>query len=99
MTSISEKIIEDIIRQVQRQFKGSISKLKEKSTKKNKENTIKADHYNPLFSSLHSFLTSLNVSENSIFQLAEIINQLDENQTLSLPDKINTFITQLEEIK
>src|SRR4051794_29529832 len=107
MTSISEKIIEDIIRQVQRQFKGSISKLKEKFTKQNIEEStlklgkeeLKDKHCNPGFSSLCSFLTSLNVSENSIFQLAEIINKLDENQNLSLQDKVNTFISQLEEIK
>ena len=54
------------------------------------------------FPSLQSFLVSCRISENSIFQLAEIVKKIEEN---SLPDssltreKVNEFISQLEGIK
>ncbi|RHZ36595.1 UvrD-helicase domain-containing protein [endosymbiont GvMRE of Glomus versiforme] len=54
------------------------------------------------FSSLKDFLVSLKIAKNSIFQLTEIVQEIDENFATSpflTKDKINNFIRQLEEIK
>ena len=51
------------------------------------------------FPSLPSFLVSCRVSESSIFQLTEIVKKIDEKPNISMEDKINNFIFQLEAIK
>ncbi|RHZ35472.1 UvrD-helicase domain-containing protein [endosymbiont GvMRE of Glomus versiforme] len=54
------------------------------------------------FPSLKSFLVSLKISENSIFQLKKIVQEIDENfETSSFltENEVNNFIRQLEEIK
>jgi superfamily I DNA/RNA helicase len=52
------------------------------------------------FLTLRSFLASLKISENSIFQLTEIIRKIDEKRkigTCLIVEEINNFIAQLEE--
>src|SRR5207248_2114905 len=119
MTNISEEVIDDIIRQVRRRFKGSaIEKPKEQTAnqkskqhdrrllksalKLEKEELEKSNPTNPEFSSLASFLASCRISESSIFQLAEIVKKIDENfppNSSLTREKVNEFISQLEEIK
>jgi superfamily I DNA/RNA helicase len=54
------------------------------------------------FSSLKSFLTSLKIPEDSVFQLPEIIKKIDEregnNSSLTV-NQVNDFINQLTAIK
>jgi len=52
------------------------------------------------FPSLRSFLTILKISEDSVFQLTEIIRKIDENReigTYLTREQIEDFIFQLEE--
>ena len=117
MTNISEKVIDDIIRQVQRRFKGSVAeRLKEQTANQKSERrrqwllksafkTEKEElenNSNLGFPSLASFLASCRISENSIFQLTEIVEKIDENSlpgSLLTREQVNQFISHLEEIK
>ena len=95
MTSISEAIINDILRKVRQQFKFSHGF----NQSKNQERvSASPDPYHE-FSSLKSFLVSCRISENSIFQLTEIVEKIDKNFALSMSKKINDLVVQLEEIK
>ncbi|KLL02077.1 MAG: UvrD/REP helicase N-terminal domain protein [Mycoplasmataceae bacterium RC_NB112A] len=116
-TSISGKLIDNIIRQVRYNLKKLPAKKLEApiSEQKNEKHhqwllkSFKLEEKDLLtsfpkteFFSLSSFLASCRVSENSIFQLAEIVRKIDKN---SLPnstltrEQVNEFIIRLEEIK
>ncbi|CAI2183228.1 157_t:CDS:2 [Funneliformis geosporum] len=99
-----EITINDIIRQVKQHFKGSASeKLKEHTAnQKVEKKELETNSTNLEFFSLRSFLASCRISENSIFQLAEIVKKIDENLPPNQPltrDQINEFISRLEEVK
>ena len=100
-TNISEKVIDDIIRQIRRQFKDSVvERLKEraanqkserharwllKSALKLEKEDLEINPSNSKFLSLASFLASCRISESSIFQLAEIVKKIDSNSPPNSP--------------
>jgi len=117
-TNISKKVIDNIIRQVRRRFKGPIAeKLREHATNQKSERhrqwllksalkmengELEVNQVSSEFYSLASFLASCRISENSIFQLREIVKKIDENSSPDSPltrEQVNKFIEQLEEIK
>ena len=67
-----------------------------------KKEELATNPVNSEFSSLADFLKSCRISENSIFQLTEIVKKIDDNSPLNSPltrEQVNQFIVQLEEIK
>lgn len=100
-TNISEKVIDDIIRQIRHQFKDLVvERLKEraanqksewyarwllKSALKLEKEDLKINPSNSKFLSLASFLASCRISESSIFQLAEIVKKIDSNSPPNSP--------------
>ncbi|MCE8158936.1 MAG: ATP-dependent helicase [Candidatus Moeniiplasma glomeromycotorum] len=112
-TNISGRVIDSIIRQIRYNLKIlpteklKIPTLNQKSEKHfqwllksfelEKKDPPKAE-----FFSLASFLASCRISENSIFQLTEIVKKIDDDSPAESPltrNQVNEFIIQLEQIK
>ncbi|MCE8162916.1 MAG: ATP-dependent helicase [Candidatus Moeniiplasma glomeromycotorum] len=117
-TNISGKLIENIIRQIRYNLKNlpaekpKVSASEQKKNEKHQQWLLKGFNLEEKdlatnspkveFFSLANFLTSCRISENSIFQLAEIVKKIDENSptnSLLTRNQVNEFITRLEEIK
>jgi superfamily I DNA/RNA helicase len=116
-TNISGKVIDSIIRQIRYNLKNlpvekpKVSVSDQKNEKhqqwllksfKLEEKDLATNSPKPEFFSLASFLAGCRISENSIFQLAEIVKKIDDSSpagSLLTRNQVNEFIIRLEEIK